>query len=204
MHPSYQKIFPTFDLGDVILREKQETDIPDFFRYYCDPEVCKFILCEIPQSLEESGRELRYWRSVFYQNDGIYFAIADKKTNQMIGSIGLTSHNTYQSRIELSYDLAKEYWRRGIATRAIEVVVKYAFETLGVNRIEASVSCANEPSKNLLLKCGFTLEGTLRQHRYHHGQYVDVYFFSMLRSDWAKISASNSCRSSDFSPTPIA
>lgn len=184
MHPSLpSKIFPTFDLGDFVLREKQESDIPDFFRYYSDPEVSKFILCEIPQTLEEATRELRYWRGVFYQNDGIYFAIADKETDQMIGSIGLTSHNIYQSRIELSYDLACEYWRRGITTRAIEVVVKYAFETLRVNRIEASASCANTPSKNLLLKSGFTLEGTLRQHRYHRGSYVDVYFFSLLRSD---------------------
>ncbi|MBU6141236.1 MAG: GNAT family N-acetyltransferase [Proteobacteria bacterium] len=183
MHPISSKIFPNFDLGDFVLREKQESDIPDFFRYYSSPEVSKFILCEIPQNLEEATRELRYWRGVFYQNDGIYFAIADKKTNQMIGSIGLTSHNTYQSRIELSYDLACEYWRRGITTRAIEVVVKYAFETLRVNRIEASVSCTNIPSKNLLLKSGFTLEGTLRQHRYHRGTFVDVYFFSLLRSD---------------------
>ncbi len=183
MHPISPKIFPTFDLGDVVLREKQESDIPDFFRYYSDPEVSKFILCEIPQTIEEATRELRYWRGVFYQNDGIYFAIADKRTNQMIGSIGLTSHNTYQSRIELSYDLACEYWLRGITTRAIDVVVKYAFETLRVNRIEASVSCSNIPSKNLLLKSGFTLEGTLRQHRYHRGGYVDVYFFSLLRSD---------------------
>lgn len=187
-----QKTFPTFDLGDIILREKQESDIPDFFRYYSDPEVSKFILCEIPQTLEEATRELRYWRGVFYQNDGIYFAIADKITNQMIGSIGLTSHNTYQSRIEISYDLAKEYWRRGISTRALNVVLKYAFEVLRVNRVEASVSCDNIASKNLLLKCGFVLEGILRQHRYHRGRYVDVYFFSMLKSDFEKISASNS------------
>lgn len=205
MYPTHnQKIFPTIDLGDVILREKQESDIPDFFRYYADPEVSKFILCEIPQNLEEATRELRYWRGVFYQNDGIYFAIADKKTNQMIGSIGLTSHNNYQRRIEISYDLAKEHWRRGITTRAIFEVVKYAFTTLNVNRIEASVSCDNIASKNLLLKCGFVLEGLLRQHRYHRGNYVDVYFFSMLKSDFEKISASNSCKSSDFSPTPIA
>ncbi len=205
MHPNHnQKIFPTIDLGDIILREKQESDIPDFFRYYSDPEVSKFILCDIPQTIEDATRELRYWRGVFYQNDGIYFAIADKKTNQMIGSIGLTSHNNYQSRIEISYDLAKEYWRRGITTRALWEVVRYAFEVLRVNRIEASVSCENIPSKNLLLKCGFVLEGILRQHRYHRGAYVDVYFFSMLKSDFEKISASNSQRSSAFSPTPIA
>lgn len=181
-----QKVFPRFDLGDVILREQEDSDVENFFNYYSSEEVCKYILCEIPQSIEDTRRELHYWRGVFYQNDGAYFAIADKETNKMIGSIGITSYNSYQGRIELSYDLAQEYWRRGITTRAIDCIIRYAFEEWNVNRIEASVSTLNIPSKNLLLKCGFTLEGILRQHRFHRGRYVDVYFFSLLKEEYFK------------------
>lgn len=184
MHSTTQKVFPAFDLGDVVLREKCDTDVENFFCYYSDPKVNKFILCEIPKTIEECRRELHYWRNVFYRNDGIYFAIADKETNQMIGSIGLTSHNAYQRRIELSYDLAKEYWRRGIMFKAIKCVLRYAFFEMQVNRIEASVSIDNEASKNLLLKCNFTLEGILRQHRYHNGHFVDVCFFGILKDDF--------------------
>lgn len=179
-----QKHFPTIDLGNYILREKRYEDVEDFFNYYTDPEVNKFILCEMPNNLEEARRELHYWRNVFYQNDGIYFAIAKKDNDQLIGSIGLTTLNSYHSRIELSYDLAKEYWRQGICTKAIHAVIKYGFEQLRVNRIEAFTSTENIPSKNLLLKCGFTLEGTLRQHRYHRGTYVDAHIFSLLRRDF--------------------
>jgi ribosomal-protein-alanine N-acetyltransferase len=181
-----QKIFPLFDLGDIILRQQEDYDAENFFDYYTSEEVCKYILCEMPQTVEDARRELQYWRGVFYQNDGAYFAIADKETNKMIGSIGITSYNAYQSRIELSYDLAREYWRRGITTRAVDRIVRHAFEDWKVNRIEASVSTSNAASKNLLLKFGFTLEGILRQHRYHRGQYVDVYFFSLLKSDFYK------------------
>ena len=189
MHPFYQqtcKPFPTFDLGNFVLREKQESDVENFFNYYSKPEVNEFILCEIPQNVEEARRELLYWRGVYYQNDGAYFAIADKKDNRMIGSIGVTGYNSYQKRIEISYDLDSNYWRRGISTKAIAQIVKYAFEEWHVNRIEASVSIYNIPSKNLLLKCGFTLEGILRQHRLHRGRFVDVYFFSMLREEFIK------------------
>ena len=160
------------------MREKGDDDVEDFFNYYNDPEVNKFILCEIPQTLEEAKRELYYWRNIFYNNDGVYFAIARKDTNQLIGTIGLTSHNTYQSRIELSYDLARPYWRQGITSRAVEAVVRYAFEVY-----KAFTATSNAPSKNLLLKAGFTLEGCLRQHRYHRGTYVDAYIFSLLRGD---------------------
>lgn len=186
MYPTYEKIFPEIDLGDIILREKQDSDVEEFFRYYSDPEVNKFILCEIPRDLEEARRELHYWRGIFYQNDGIYFAIGDKKTGKMIGSIGLTSHNAYQSRVEISYDLAKEFWGRGIMTRAIAAVVKYAFEVFRVNRIEAFASTENLPSIHLLKKCHFTVEGILRQHRYHRGRFVDVYSFSLLKEDLNK------------------
>lgn len=181
---SPRKIFPEIDLGNVLLREQQEYDVADFFNYYTDPEVNKYILCELPRDLESARHELHYWRNVFHRNDGIYFAIADKQTNRMIGSIGLSGYNSYHSRIELSYDLSQHFWRRGIMTRAIAEVVKYGFEIMKINRIEAFVSTLNKPSEGLLLKCGFTLEGTLRQHRYHRGEYVDAHSFSLLRQDY--------------------
>ncbi len=181
-----QRTCPIFDLGDVIIREKAETDVEAFLEYYSKPEVNEFILCEIPQTVEDARRELLYWRNIFYRNDGVYFAIADKKTNKMIGSIGITGYNSYQGRIELSYDLDSNYWRRGITKRAIDVILPYAFKEWNVNRIEASISTSNLPSKNLLLKCGFTLEGILRQHRYHRGRFVDVFFFSLLKEEFDK------------------
>jgi ribosomal-protein-alanine N-acetyltransferase len=180
-----EKTFPIIDLQNgFYLRQKEDSDTEDFFNYYTDPEVNKFILCEIPSTLEDARRELHYWRGVFYQNDGIYFAIADKTTNQLVGSIGLTGFNSYHSRMEISYDLARNYWGKGLMTAAINAVLKYGFEIFQVNRIEAFASTQNIPSKNLLLKCGFTLEGILRQHRYHRGVYVDVYSFSMLYEDF--------------------
>ena len=75
-NPQYaQKEFPNIDLGDFILREKRSSDAEDFFNYYSDPEVNKHILCQIPTTIEETQRELSYWRNIFYRNDGIYFAI---------------------------------------------------------------------------------------------------------------------------------
>lgn len=179
-----QRIFPVIDLGNYILREKTDEDAEDFFQYYADPEVNKFILCEIPKTVEEARKELYYWRNVFYRRDGIYFAIARKDNNKLIGSIGLTSHNNYHKRAEISYDLAKEYWRQGLTSRAISAVCDYGFRELQINRIEAFTDIHNVPSNNLLLKCDFKLDGHLRQHRYHRGSYVDVYNFSLLKEEF--------------------
>ncbi len=187
----FVKNFPEFDLGDYILREQQESDIADFFQYYSNPQVSKYILAEIPKNLEDAKYELLYWRNIFYNDEGIYFGIANKSTGKLIGTIGLTTHNKYNNRIELSYDLAQEFWRKGIMTKAINVIIKFTFETLRINRLEAITSTFNEPSILLLEKCGFKYEGCLRQHRYHLGKYVDVYSFSLLRQDYFELVAQN-------------
>ena len=179
-----QLSFPIIDIGDFILREQQDEDIADFFSYYSDKEVSKHILSEIPKNIEEARHELYYWRNIFYNNGGIYFAIASKKNNRLIGTIGLSSYSSYNSRIEISYDMSKEFWRKGIMTKAIKAILDYSFITLKINRVEAITSIYNEASIRLLEKCGFVYEGCLRQHRYHLGKYVDVYSFSILRNDF--------------------
>ncbi len=176
--------FPTFDLGKYILREHNDEDYIEFFNYYTDPRVNEYILAEIPRTLEEARQDMYYWRNLNTTNNGIYFTIADKQTNKMVGTIGLGSYNKYNSRIEISYDINFDYWRRGIAFNCSMALIKYTFENLNINRIEAVTSTYNEASVRLLEKCGFTFEGTLRQHRFHRGNFVDVYSFSILKEDY--------------------
>jgi ribosomal-protein-alanine N-acetyltransferase len=151
--------------------------------YYTDKEVNKFILSHIPSTIEDGRHEMNYWRQVFYKDDGIYFAIANKHDNKLIGSIGISSFNRYHQRIELSYDLNRKYWKRGIMTRAVAEVIKYGFNNYAINRIEAYVAFGNISSQKLLQKSGFTCEGILRSHRFHNGVFFDVYSYSLLRNE---------------------
>lgn len=176
--------FPTFDLGKYILREHNDQDHHAFFDYYSDERVNQYILTEIPKTLEEARLDLNYWRNTFYTNNGMYFTIADKQSNIMVGTAGLSSYNKYNSRIEISYDIDYRHWRRGIASAAVLTLIKYTFDHLNINRIEAITSIYNKASIGLLEKCGFVYEGKLRQHRYHRGKYVDVYSFSILRDEY--------------------
>ncbi|MES2677138.1 MAG: GNAT family N-acetyltransferase [Pseudomonadota bacterium] len=178
-----ERIFPTIDLGDFILREQTLEDAEDFLEYYSDPEVSKYIVSFIPKTVEEARSEIRYWINVFSYNDGLYFAIARKSDNKMIGSVGVSGVNRNHNRIEASYDLAKEYWGQGIMTQALKAVLKYAFEELKFNRIEAYAMPANIGSYKVLEKCGFAFEGNLRQHRFHNGKYVDIGIYSILYQD---------------------
>jgi ribosomal-protein-alanine N-acetyltransferase len=177
------KIFPIIDLGDYVLREQTLEDAADFLEYFADPQVSKHIVSFIPQTVEEARSEIRYWINVFSYNDGIYFAIARKSDNKMIGSVGVSGVNRNHNRIEASYDLAKEYWGKGIMSKALKAVIKYAFEEMQINRIEAYAMPENVASQKVLEKCGFHFEGILRQHRFHKGEYVDIGIYSIVYQD---------------------
>ena len=184
INTNFKKTMPIFDIGEYILREEQEDDVYSFFSYYSKPEVHKYILCNIPKTLDEAKHDFYYWKNSFIRGEGAYFAIAQKIDNKMIGSIGLTGLNTYHKRIEISYDLDSQYWNRGIMTQALRKICDYGFYEFKVNRIEASVVPENSVSRKLLEKNGFEFEGYLRQHRIHYGKFYDVAFYSLLRQDF--------------------
>ncbi len=62
----------------------------------------------------------------------------------------------------------------------------YGFDLLGLHRVEAIIDMANERSKGLLLKLGFTYEGNLRQRYSFRDHFEDEHYFGLLRDEWHK------------------
>ncbi|OGT51809.1 MAG: GNAT family N-acetyltransferase [Gammaproteobacteria bacterium RIFCSPHIGHO2_12_FULL_42_13] len=175
----FQQPFPILDLNDqYILREQSLEDTEAFFQYYTDPEVGKYILASKPATLMDATRELQYCRNLFYTKQGIYWTIAKKSNNQMIGAIGLYT-NAMHYRAEITYDLSREYWRKGIMKRAIECVVHFAFEKMKLLRIEAVTRQENEASSAILKQAGFTFEGVLKNYRFYDNKAWDIEMFAI-------------------------
>lgn len=83
----------------------------------------------------------------------------------------------------LGYWLAEEYWGRGVATRALQLLVDRAFAD-GFRRLQAHVFAANTASARVLEKCGFTLEARLREsYLDRDGNPCDELIFGRLASD---------------------
>lgn len=170
----YQKPFPIIDIDKkFVLREQVVSDTEAFFEYYTDPEVAKFILATNPKSLMEASAEVQYCQNLFKNRQGIYWTIARKSDNRMIGAIGLYINNNHH-RAEICYDLARNYWRRGIMTNALRAVIEYTFKHIGVNRIEALTVPDNVASIAVLEKLGFVREGILKNYRYFQHRSHDV------------------------------
>ncbi len=70
-------------------------------------------------------------------------------------------------------------------TEALEAMLRFGFDAMSLNRIEADVTVGNDASVRVLEKLGFQREGLLRQRGYWKGSYHDLWLFSLLRDEIA-------------------
>lgn len=107
------------------------------------------------------------------------------KSNQLMGTIGhfITAH--YSSARELGFSVfAKENRNRGIATEAVELLTRYIFENLPVNRIQICMPVEHSACEKIAIKCGYTKEGIARGSIFIRGKHLDTFTYSKLRSEF--------------------
>ena len=85
-----------------------------------------------------------------------------------------------------------EYCGKGIATKAVHLMVDEVFSTLAeLHRVSAWVYAPNEASKRVLLKNGFRLEGVLKEAVMCEGEPVDYLVYGLIRKDFHNVMAPN-------------
>ncbi len=117
-----------------------------------------------------------------------YFLLVDKINNKPIGECGFHTWNSTHCRAELFYSLRHDDDKqKGLMTEALNVVLEYGFQTLNLHRIEALLDKNNTPSVKLLLKYGFTKEGTMREDYVVNGKNEDSDCYSLLKWEWENL-----------------
>ena len=103
----------------------------------------------------------------------------------LLGGASLNNVSLTQGRAAVGYWLAPEARGRGLATRAVLLLARLAFEDLGLARVELTCGPDNHASQRVAARCGFTREGLLRSHTPFKGSRRDTIVFSLLRDDIA-------------------
>lgn len=106
------------------------------------------------------------------------------ENGQVAGRIGLYYIDQSNKIASIGYWLGESYQGKGIITRACKAIIKYGFTTMGLNRIEIKCAVENHKSQAIPERLGFSREGILRQAELLNGQFVDLYLYSMLKSEW--------------------
>jgi ribosomal-protein-alanine N-acetyltransferase len=83
----------------------------------------------------------------------------------------------------VGYFVAEASAGRGLATRAVSDAAGFAFEDLGLHRVEAGTAVTNIASQRVLERNGFTLVGTMRRHLQVRGVWVDHLLWEKLADD---------------------
>lgn len=84
----------------------------------------------------------------------------------------------------MGYWLVEKIQGKGIITICMQKLIKIGFNKLGMNRIQVKVACGNEKSAAIPKRLGFQFEGTEREGEFHHGKYLDLEVYSLLKSDY--------------------
>jgi ribosomal-protein-alanine N-acetyltransferase len=112
------------------------------------------------------------------------FDLIEKDTNKVIGNCGFHTWIHEHDRAELGYGLHDDYKGKGFMSEALEAILQYGFEEMGLNRAEALISPKNTPSINLVTKFGFIKEGIIRNHYFIDNVYEDSISYSLLKSEY--------------------
>ena len=176
--------FPTFELSSnfVLDQIKPDFDSGHYFLYMNAPEVKNFISdSNIPESINSAKQDLQYWASLFNTRRSVYWAIREQSNDKLIGTIGFNNISFINMRGEISYDLAYDYWGKGIMTKAINTIAAFAQEKMGLVRVQAYTARNNKKSIKLLERCKFTAEGILRKYERVQNKSLDYVMYAVVK-----------------------
>jgi len=106
-----------------------------------------------------------------------------EREGRAIGEVCLKSIRWINRKAELSIFLEPAQQGRGVGGEATRAMIEFAFRTLNFHRLQAEVIEFNAPSRRLLEKLGFRLEGRLREAKYCDGRYWDILVYGLLRPE---------------------
>ena len=162
---------------DVKLRKIRNSDARDLQESMNSKEVIKWLNdCSYPYKLSDSKDYIK--KSLANKNSYEFAILVD---GDFAGTIVLENPNQGKKSYEVGYFVAKKYWGRGVATKALKEICKFGFNKLELKRIWGGCVSDNKASLKVLEKSGFKLEGKTKCSTYKNGKYYDEVIYGKVR-----------------------
>ena len=115
--------------------------------------------------------------------------VEDLDKGKLIGHVGLYDIDRIARKTEFGILIADDESRgKGYGTKATSIMVDYAFNVLGMHKVTAKILNENIPSISMLKKCGFSIDGCLRDDVYKNDRFYDVICMSILNNTELELS----------------
>ncbi len=177
---------PVLQSDILILRAIKETDFEDLYDLYSNEKVYQY-RPGVARKTEEAVQKLILKCNTEYeQKEAAYFAVCmNEEPDTVVAVAEIFGIDSRLEMVNIGYSVREVFWGNGIATEIVRMLLRYLFNEIEVNRVQAHAMPENEPSNKVLQKSGMIKEGLIRQGALWNGKgIVDVNQYAILKKDY--------------------
>jgi RimJ/RimL family protein N-acetyltransferase len=176
---------PTLETARLRLRPFDDADADDLFALHSNAHVLRFWDAPAWNDRGRAEKFIMASRQKAEEATGARLAVERSSDGRFIGWCSLHRWNPDFRSAALGYCYDDAAWGHGYATEAARGLLRWAFDTLDLNRVQAEVDTRNVASARVLEKLGFVLEGTLREDCIVNGEVSDSWVYGLIRREWS-------------------
>lgn len=184
----WRQALPVLAGRSVTLRELELPDAPALLAMLTTDEVTRFI-SPPPTTVEGFERFIEWTHRQRAAGQYVCFAVVPAGMTTAIGLFQVRSLEPGFATAEWGFALGSAFWGTGAFIEGARLVVNFAFDAIGVHRLEARAAVQNGRGNGALRKLGAAQEGVLRRSFLKDGQYLDQALWSILDSEWRQAKA---------------
>jgi ribosomal-protein-alanine N-acetyltransferase len=173
---------PTLSAGQVVLRELRASDAPSLFTLLTTDEVSRFI-SPPPTTLEGFEKFIAWTLRQRVAGQYVCYAVTLQGFDTAIGIFQVRQLDPTFQNAEWGFAIGSAFWGTGVFQTGAQLVIDFAFDTIGVNRLEARAAILNGRGNGALVKLGAVQEAVLRKSFLKNGQYLDQVLYAILADD---------------------
>ena len=174
---------PVLRTERLALRPLTRADVPQLHAVFSDAEVMRYWSNSPHPDQARTEAMVDSINDGFERREILQWGIEREADGRLLGTVTLIAGGE-QPRAELGYVLGREHWGQGFAGEAQRRVIEFAFEELGLHRLEADTHPENAASLRSLERLGFRREGVLRERWTIAGEVSDSVIFGLLAREW--------------------
>jgi RimJ/RimL family protein N-acetyltransferase len=170
-------------MENVYLRALELSDLEKTWKWHNDSGLYQMLVAPF-RYVSRTAEEEWIRRKMAYSQTEFQLAICLKENNQHIGNINLRNIDLVSRLAEVGIFITEpEHWSKGYGQEAMRLLLRHAFDDLGLRRVYLTVFEDNHRAIRSYEKCGFVVEGRLRKHAYKCGQFKDLIFMGICVGD---------------------
>ena len=170
------------------LRPQRDSDAEALFPYVSDPELPQYVTWSAHQNIEETREWLKGAAEMVAKGTDMVWTIEHE--GAAVGCVGLHGikwgvRAVRFDRAELGYWIARPFWRKGLMTEAALAATRWAFESLGLHKVNVMCFEDNIASKRVIEKVGFRYIGRAEEDIWRNDRWFAHLKFELTSSEWA-------------------